>query len=53
MPKDSIKDKVFLDYTQEELDWQYDHSKRFPDTSIFLKERGDASIAAQRKVKAL
>ena len=53
MPQDSIKDKVFLDYTQEELDWQYDHSKRFPDTSIFQKERGDASIAAQKKVKGL
>ena len=53
MPQDSIKDKVFLDYTQEELDWQYDHSKRFPDTSIFQKERGDASVAAQKKVKGL
>ena len=53
MPQDIIKDKVFLDYTQEELDWQYDHSKRFPDTSIFQKERGNASIAAQKKVKGL
>jgi arylformamidase len=53
MPQDSIKDKVFLDYTQEELNWQYDHSKRFPDTSIFQKERGDASVAAQKKVKGL
>jgi arylformamidase len=53
MPQDSIKDKVFLDYTQEELDWQYDHSKRFPDTSIFQKERGNASKAAQKKVKGL
>ena len=53
MPQDSIKDKIFLDYTQEELDWQYDHSKRFPDTSIFQKERGDASVAAQKKVKGL
>ena len=53
MPQDSIKDKVFLNYTQEELDWQYDHSKRFSDTSIFQKERGDASVDAQKKVKGL
>jgi len=46
-------DKVFLDYTQEELDWQYDHSKRFPDTGLFNKERADASAVAQTKVKGL
>ena len=51
MPQDAITDKVFLDYTQEELDWQYDHSKRFPDTGLFQKERGDASAAAQKTVK--
>ena len=53
MPQETITDKVFLDYTQEELDWQYDHSKRFPDTGLFQKERGDASAAAQKKVKGL
>ncbi|MBO39820.1 MAG: esterase [Rhodospirillaceae bacterium] len=53
MPQETTRDKIFLDYTQEELDWQYDHSKRFPDTSLFQKERGDASLAAQKKVKGL
>ena len=47
------KDKVFLNYTQEELDWQYDHSKRFPDTGIFQQERTAASEAARKKVEGL
>ena len=53
MPQDSTTHKVFLDYTQEELDWQYNHSKRFPDTGIFNTERVDASAAAQAKVTGL
>ena len=53
MPQDSTTHKVFLDYTQEELDWQYNHSKRFPDTGIFNTERVDASAAAQAKVNGL
>jgi len=53
MPQDAATDKVFLDYTQEELDWQYDHSKRFPDTGIFQEERSSASKAAREKVKGL
>ena len=52
MPQDASPVKVFLDYTQEELDWQYDHSKRFPDTGIFQTERGDAAKAAREKVKS-
>ena len=52
MPQDAAPAKVFLDYTQEELDWQYDHSKRFPDNSIFQEERGAASKAAREKVKS-
>ena len=47
------KDKVFLNYTQDELDWQYDHSKRFPDTEIFQEERAKASAAARETVEAL
>ena len=53
MPQDAAPAKVFLDYTQEELDWQYDHSKRFPDTGIFQTERGEAAKAAREKVKGL
>ncbi len=54
MPQDiATQEKIFLDYTQEELDWQYDHSKRFPDTSIFQNERGEASEKARQAVKSL
>tara|TARA_Y100001936_G_C16094323_1_gene690370 strand:+ start:17321 stop:18205 length:885 start_codon:yes stop_codon:yes gene_type:complete len=53
VPQDIATEKVFLNYTQEELDWQYDHSQRFPDTGIFQKERGDASQAARAIVKGL
>ena len=53
MPQDAVTDKVFLNYTQEELDWQYDHSKRFPDTGLFQKERSSASQAAREKVKGI
>jgi arylformamidase len=51
MPQDAAPVKVFLDYTQEELDWQYDHSKRFPDSSLFQNERGEASRLAREKIK--
>lgn len=54
MPQDiATEDKVYLDYTQAELDWQYDHSKRFPDNSIFQAERGEASERARQKVNGL
>jgi len=53
MPQDAAPAKVFLDYTQEELDWQYDHSKRFPDTGIFQTQRGEAAKTAREKVKGL
>ncbi len=52
MPQDAAPAKVFRDYTQEELDWQYDHSKRF-DTNIFNEERAAASKLARTKVKGL
>ena len=51
MPQDASPAKVFLDYTQEQLDWQYDHSKRFADTSVFQTERSEASRIAREKVK--
>lgn len=47
MPQDIAPAKVYLDYSQEELDWQYDHSKRFSDTSVFNKERADMSARAR------
>ncbi len=54
MPQDiATEDKVYLDYTQAELDWQYDHSKRFPDNSIFQAERGEASERARQKLNGL
>ena len=52
LPQDAAPAKVFRDYTQEELDWQYDHSKRF-DTNVFNEERAAASKAARQKVKGL
>lgn len=55
MPQDfaakDTKVKVYLDYTAEELDWQYDHSKRFPDTSLFNKARGEKSRLVREKIK--
>ena len=53
MPQDAATVKIFLDYTQEELNWQYDHSKRFPDTGIFQTERGEASEQARARIKGL
>lgn len=55
MPQDTAltDEKIFLDYTQEQLDWQYDHSKRFPDTGIFQAERGEASRIARERVEGL
>ncbi|MBT5051395.1 MAG: alpha/beta hydrolase [Rhodospirillaceae bacterium] len=55
MPQDAAlaPEKVFLDYTQEQLDWQYDHSKRFPNTSAVQDERNAASELARAKVKGL
>ena len=54
MPQDiATEDKVFLDYSQAELDWQYDHRQRFPDISIFQNERGEASERARQTVKGL
>ncbi len=46
-------EKIFLNYTQEELDWQYDHSKRFPDTGIFQEERGNASKRVREKIDGI
>jgi arylformamidase len=51
MPQDAAPAKVFLDYTQEELDWQYDHSKRFADPNVFQNERSEASRLAREKIK--
>lgn len=51
MPQDASSGKVFLDYNQEDLDWQYDHSKRFDDTSGFNKERAAASARARDTIK--
>jgi len=50
VPQDIAPAKVYLDYTQEELDWQYDHSKRFPDTGLFNKERADMSARARAAI---
>jgi len=50
VPQDIASAKVYLDYTQEELDWQYDHSKRFPDTGAFNKERAEMSKRARAKI---
>jgi arylformamidase len=51
MPQDAATTatgkKVYLDYTQDELDWQYDHTKRFPDTGVFNKERQAMSDRAK------
>jgi len=52
VPQDAAPVKVFRDYTQEELDWQYDHSKRF-ETGIFQEQRSAASRAAREKVRGL
>lgn len=38
MAPNDASTKVWLDYTQEELDWQYDHSKRFSDIAAFGAE---------------
>lgn len=47
MPQDqaiqTVRETVFLDYTQDELNWQYDHSKRFEDTSVFTAARAEDS----------
>ena len=51
MPQDAALAKVFLDYTQEELNWQYDHSKRFADPNVFQNERSEASRLAREKIK--
>jgi hypothetical protein len=45
------KRKVYLNYTAEELDWQYDHSKRFADTSAFNRERAAKSAEVRQKIK--
>ena len=50
MSNEPNSEKIFLDYTQSELDWQYDHSQRFPDTGIFQEERGNASKQARDKI---
>lgn len=50
MPQDIATAKVFLDYTQDELDWQYDHSKRFDDTSVFNKRRAEASAGVRERI---
>jgi arylformamidase len=51
MPQDAATadtgEKVYLDYTRDELDWQYDHSKRFPNTAEFNQERQDMSDRAR------
>ena len=43
--------KVYLNYTAEELDWQYDHSKRFADTSAFNRDRAAKSAEVRQKIK--
>jgi arylformamidase len=53
MVKQEVKEKVFLNYTQEELDWQYDHSKRFEDTSIFSEARNAESARVREKIKGI
>ena len=54
MPQDvSAKDakaKVYLDYTADELDWQYDHSKRFPDTTEFTRQRAAKSAEVRKTI---
>jgi arylformamidase len=55
MPQDAAPaaagDKVYREYTQDELDWQYDHSKRFPDTAAFNRERQDMSDRARETLE--
>jgi len=46
-----LPETVFLDYTQEELNWQYDHSKRFGDTSIFTTSRMKESARVRGLLK--
>lgn len=53
MPEDDGSPKVFLDYTQDQLDWQYNHARRFDDTSVFQKDRLDRSIEAREKFKGI
>ena len=53
MSNEQTSKKIFLDYTQSELDWQYDHSQRFPDTGIFQEERGNASKEAREKIEGI
>ena len=53
MPEDHDNPAVFLHYTQKQLDWQYEHAQRFPDTSIFQKDRLERSEEARKKFKGL
>jgi len=55
MPQDAAPakagEKVYLDYTSEELDWQYDHSRRFPNTAAFNQERQEMSDRARASLE--
>ena len=53
MPEDHDNPAVFLHYTQKQLDWQYEHAQRFPDTSVFQKDRLERSEEARKKFKGL
>lgn len=50
--KGAIRDEVYLGYTRDELDWQYDHTKRFPDTSIFTRARAAKTANVREKIKS-
>lgn len=49
MPSDDGAKKIYKNYTKKQLDWQYEHAQRFPDTSIFQKDRLARSEEARRK----
>ena len=36
--------KVWLDYTQDELDYQYDQRKLVPDANEYMKRHGELSV---------
>lgn len=48
----ATRHEIYLGYTRDELDWQYDHTRRFPDTSEFARERAAMTADVRRTIAA-